>query len=54
VQEQHAREHARAWNTLEHDLQALAQQLDALSAEAGSPGQVRIRLWDREPGLGLS
>ena len=49
-----AQDQSAAWSSLEHDLRALARQLEALSAEVGSPGQVRIRLWDREPGLGLA
>jgi hypothetical protein len=52
AQEQ-AREQARAWRSLEQDLRALAVQLDALSEESGGRGTVRIRLWEREQGLGL-
>jgi MobA/MobL family protein len=44
---------APAWTSLEHDLQALARQLDALREEEGGTGRVRVRLWDREQGLGL-
>jgi hypothetical protein len=44
---------ARTWTSLEEDLQALARQLDALSEERGGSGHVRIRLWEREQGLGL-
>jgi hypothetical protein len=48
-----AQDQTAAWPSLERDLRALAQQLDALSAEAGRTGQVRIRLWDREQGMGF-
>jgi hypothetical protein len=44
---------APAWTSLEHDLQALARQLDALREEEGGTGRVRVRLWDRAQGLGL-
>ena len=49
-----AQEQGAGWPSVEHALQDLARQLEALSAEAGSPGQVRIRLWDQEQGRGLS
>jgi hypothetical protein len=47
---------ARTWTSLEEDLQALARQLDALSAEEGGTGRVRVQLWDRarDAGMGLS
>jgi hypothetical protein len=44
---------AQAWTSLEQDLQALAQQLDALSTEDGGHGRVRVRLWDRERNQGM-
>jgi hypothetical protein len=44
---------ARTWTSLEEDLQALARHLDDLSSEEGRQGHVRIRLWEREQGLGL-
>jgi len=53
LHEQAVKEQARAWRSLEHDLLALAAQLDALSEESGGRGTVRIRLWEREQGLGL-
>ena len=46
------RAQARTWTSLEEDLQALARQLDDLSSEEGGHGHVRIRLWEREQGLG--
>ena len=52
LHEQAVKEQARAWRSLEHDLLALAAQLDALSEESGGRGTVRIRLWEREQGLG--
>jgi hypothetical protein len=53
LSEEQAQEQARAWRSLEQDLRALAVQLDALSEESGGRGTVRIRLWEREQGLGL-
>ncbi len=50
---QHAQEQTRAWRSLEQDLQALAAQLDRLGEESAGRGSVRIRLWDRDQGLGL-
>jgi predicted ArsR family transcriptional regulator len=44
---------APAWTSLEHDMEALARQLDALREEEGGTGRVRVRLWDRAQGLGL-
>ena len=51
-------QHAQAvqtgtWRSLEQDLQALAAQLDQVSEESGGRGTVRIRLWERDQGLGL-
>ena len=43
----------QAWPRLEDSLQDLARHLDALSAERGGSGPVRLRLWEREQGLGL-
>jgi hypothetical protein len=45
---QHLLAQAQAWGSLEHDLQALVKQLDALHEEEGGTGRVRVRLWDRE------
>jgi hypothetical protein len=53
VEEQQARERAHAWQSVEQELQTLAQQLDALHEREGGTGAVRIRLWDREHGQGL-
>ena len=53
LSEQHAQEQTRAWRSLEQDLQALAAQLDRLGEESAGRGSVRIRLWDRDQGLGL-
>ena len=53
LHEQAVKEQGRAWRSLEHDLLALAAQLDALSEESGGRDTVRIRLWEREQGLGL-
>jgi len=55
VSAQRMQEQSRAWSSLEQDLHALVQQLDALSETEGSTGHVRIRLHDREreQGLGL-
>jgi hypothetical protein len=61
------REHARTGRPLQgprapqrptgrevvQDLEALAAQLDALSNEAGGRGTGRVRLWDREQGVGF-
>ena len=44
-------EQTTAWLSLEHALQALTQQLNALSTDAGTSGEVRIRLWEKEQGL---
>jgi len=51
-------QHAQAvqtgtWRSLEQDFQALAAQLDQFSEESGGRGTVRIRLWERDQGLGL-
>ena len=35
------------------DLEALVAQLDALSAESGGRGAGRVRLWEREQGMGF-
>src|SRR5262249_44826155 len=43
----------QAWQRLDDSLQDLARQLDDLSEERGGSGHVRIRLWEREQGLGL-
>jgi hypothetical protein len=51
---QHLSQQAQAWGSLEQDLEALARQLDALQEEEGGTGRVRVRLWDRAQGLGLS
>ena len=53
VQRQRLLAQAQAWQSLEDSLQALARQLDDLSEERGGRGHVRIRLWEREQGLGL-
>jgi len=53
VEEQRALEQAHAWQSVEHEIQTLAQQLDALHEREGGTGAVRIRLWDREHGQGL-
>ena len=61
------REHARTGRPLQgpraparqtgrdvlQDMEALAAQLDALSEESGGRGAVRVRLWEREQGLGF-
>jgi hypothetical protein len=44
---------AQAWASVAHNLQALTAQLDALQAGAGETGQVRIRLWEQDRGIGL-
>jgi hypothetical protein len=44
---------AQVWQRLDDSLQDLARQLDALSEERGGSGHVRIRLWEREQGLGF-
>ena len=43
----------QGWHSLEADVQALARQLDALSETDGSPGHLRVRLWERDLGRGL-
>jgi hypothetical protein len=53
VQRQRLLAQAQAWQRLDDSLQDLARQLDALSEERGGSGHVRIRLWEREQGLGL-
>ena len=53
VQRQRLLAQAQAWQSLEDSLQDLARQLDDLSEERGGSGHVRIRLWEREQGLGL-
>jgi hypothetical protein len=53
AQEERAREQAQAVRNVEQALQALAQQLDALHEREGRAGPLRIRLWDRDQGLGL-
>jgi hypothetical protein len=52
-QRQRLRAQVQAWPRLEDALQDLARHLDALSAERGGSGPVRLRLWEREQGLGL-
>jgi hypothetical protein len=49
---QRIQEHTGAWRSLEQDLQTLAAQLDQLREESGGRGTVRLRLWEREQGLG--
>jgi hypothetical protein len=53
VQRQRLLAQVQAWQSLNDSLQDLARQLDALSEERGGSGHVRIRLWEREQGLGL-
>ena len=53
VQRQRLLAQVQAWQSLDDSLQDLARQLDALSEERGGSGHVRIRLWEREQGLGL-
>ena len=53
VQRQRLLAQAQAWQSLDDSLQDLARQLDGLSEERGGSGHVRIRLWEREQGLGL-
>jgi hypothetical protein len=53
VQRQRLLAQAQAWQRLDDSLQDLARHLDALSEERGGSGHVRIRLWEREQGLGL-
>jgi hypothetical protein len=53
VQRQRLLAQVQAWQRLDDSLQDLARQLDALSEERGGSGHVRIRLWEREQGLGL-
>ena len=53
VQRQRLLAQAQAWQHLDDSLQDLARHLDALSEERGGSGHVRIRLWEREQGLGL-
>ncbi len=51
--EPHAQEQVRGGQSLEQDLRALARQLEALRADDGGTGHVRLRLWDRDQGRGL-
>jgi len=53
LREQQARERARAWQSLEQSIEALAAQLDRLGEESGGRGGVRIRLWERDQGMGF-
>jgi hypothetical protein len=49
----HAKEQARAWQSLEQEFQDLARQLETLREPGGGTGHVRLRLWDRDQGRGL-
>jgi len=53
LREQQARERARAWQSLEQSIEVLAAQLDRLGEESGGRGGVRIRLWERDQGMGF-
>jgi hypothetical protein len=53
AQKERLLEQTQRWQSLEDSLQDLARHLDALSEEDGSSGHVRIRLWEREQGIGL-
>ena len=53
VQRQRLLAQAQTWQRLDDSLQDLARQLDALSEERDGRGHVRIRLWEREQGIGL-
>jgi hypothetical protein len=53
AQEEQARAQAQTVRNVEQELQALAQQLDTLHEREGRAGPLRIRLWDREQGMGL-
>lgn len=44
---------AQNWHSLDAALEDLARQLDALSGQDGASGYVRIRLWEREQGMGI-
>jgi hypothetical protein len=44
---------AQGWQSLDASLEALARQLDVLSGQDGARGHMRIRLWEREQGMGL-
>jgi hypothetical protein len=53
LREQQVREQTRAWQSLEQSIEALAAQLDRLGEASAGRGGVRIRLWERDQGMGF-